>query len=108
YEPILADRMKRIIALDNPQLLGADENRFATALAYHDRDLEEELAVVDLTRRQMARILRLVPESAAGRVGVHSERGPKTLAELLTIANNHIPHHLTFIAEKRKALRLAG
>ena len=47
FDPILADRMKRIIALDKPPLIGADETRFAAALAYHDRDAEEELAIID-------------------------------------------------------------
>src|SRR5262249_38665657 len=28
FDPILADRMKRVIAEDKPQLIGADENRF--------------------------------------------------------------------------------
>jgi hypothetical protein len=37
-------------------------------------------------------------------VGVHTERGELTLEKLLTVANYHIPHHLPFIAEKRKAL----
>jgi uncharacterized damage-inducible protein DinB len=108
FEPILADRMKRVIALDQPQLLAADENRFAATLGYHQRDLEEELAVVDLTRRQMARILRLLPEDAASRVGVHSERGPRTLADLVSGATGHITHHLPFLAEKRRALGLPG
>src|ERR1700747_1321906 len=43
FETIGADRMKRIIAEDKPTLLGADEQRLAAALSYHDRDLEEEL-----------------------------------------------------------------
>ena len=104
FEPIMADRMKRVIALDRPQLLGADENQFAATLAYQDRDLEDELSLIEVTRRQLARILRQLPEEAASRVGVHNERGPKTLAELLTIATNHVNHHAPFIAEKRKAL----
>src|SRR5438270_3295980 len=58
FDPILADRMKRIIALDNPPLIGADENRFAAVLAYHERDVEEELTIIDKTRSQLARILR--------------------------------------------------
>src|SRR5690348_14567988 len=33
FDPIIADRMKRVIAEDRPQLLGADEQRFAAALA---------------------------------------------------------------------------
>jgi uncharacterized damage-inducible protein DinB len=106
FEPIMADRMKRIIALDRPQLLAADENLYAKALAYHERDLEEEVTLIETTRRQLARILRTLPESAADRIGIHSERGPKTLAELITVATNHVAHHLPFIAEKCKALGL--
>jgi DinB superfamily len=106
FDPILADRMKRIIAEDRPPLLGADEKRFAAALAYHDRDLEEELAIIENTRRQMARILRTLPEEALQRVGVHNERGPLSLERMLTITTNHIPHHVKFIAEKRRALGL--
>src|SRR4051812_34600586 len=40
FEPIMADRIKRIIALDRPTLIGADENRFVSTLAYHDRDID--------------------------------------------------------------------
>ena len=104
FEPILADRMKRIIAEDKPQLLGADENRFAAYLVYHERNLEEELALIEHTRSQMARILRTLPEEALQRVGVHNERGPLTLEKMLTITVNHIPHHVKFIQEKRQAL----
>ncbi len=105
FEPILADRMKRVIAEERPALIGADENRFAAALAYHDRDSEEELKIVETTRSQMAKILRKLPDAALERVGVHSERGPLTLEQLLTAAIRHIPHHVKFIEEKRRALR---
>jgi uncharacterized damage-inducible protein DinB len=107
FEPVLADRMKRIIALERPPLAAADENLYAAKLAYHARDLSEELAVIDVTRKQMARILRPLPDTALDRVGIHSERGPRTLAEILSGATNHIAHHLPFIAEKRKALGAA-
>jgi hypothetical protein len=106
FEPVYADRMKRVIALDNPTLLGADENRFRTALAYHDRDPEEELAIVERTRSQMARILRTLPDSALARAGVHNERGPLSLEKLLTSITGHITHHVRFIREKRAALGL--
>ena len=106
FDPIIADRMKRVIAEDRPTLLGADETRFAAALAYHQREVEEELAIVEKTRRQMTRILRALPDEALARVGVHNERGPRTLEQLLTGAAGHIPHHVKFILEKRKALGL--
>jgi uncharacterized damage-inducible protein DinB len=67
FDPIIADRMKRIIAEDRPQLLGASQEKFAAALAYHHRDLEEELTIVEMTRRQMARILQSLPAEALQR-----------------------------------------
>jgi hypothetical protein len=107
FDPILADRMKRIIAEDKPQLLGADEKHFAAALAYHQRELEEELTLIEKTRSQMARILRALPAEALNRVGVHNERGPLTLERMIATATNHIPHHVKFIQEKRQALGLS-
>jgi hypothetical protein len=106
FDPILADRMKRVIAEDRPQLVGADENRFAAALAYHERDPEEEVALIAHTRSQLARILRTLPDEALGRVGVYNERGPRTLEQLLTGATAHVGHHLQFVAQKRQALGL--
>jgi hypothetical protein len=106
FEPISADRMKRIIALDRPTLIGADENRFAAALAYHERDLEEELQIVERTRQQLARILRTLPATDLERIGFHNERGPRTLEQLLKEVTDHIPHHVKFILEKRRALGL--
>lgn len=108
FEPILVDRMKRIIALDNPLLMGADERAFARELAYHERDLGEELALIDAARRHFARVLRALPESALARTGIHSERGTRTLKDILAGATQHIFHHLPFIHEKRKALGLNG
>ncbi len=104
FDPIMADRLKRILAEDNPTLVGADENRFHAALAYHERDLEEELRIIESTRSQMARILRTCGESVLQRVGQHTERGPLTLETMLGYGVNHIPHHVQFIRAKRQAL----
>jgi uncharacterized damage-inducible protein DinB len=106
FEPVYADRMKRVIAEDNPSLLGADQNRFATRLAYQDRDVAEELDLMDQVRRQMARILRTLREDALKRSGLHNERGPQSLEQLLTTIIGHVPHHTKFVLEKRKALGL--
>jgi uncharacterized damage-inducible protein DinB len=106
FEPVYADRMKRVIALENPTLMGADEKLFAQRLAYHERDLEEELTILEATRRQMARILRTLKPADFQRKGQHNEAGPKTLDQLLTTITNHINHHVKFIEEKRRALGL--
>jgi hypothetical protein len=106
FEPILVDRMKRIIAFskDVPLLLAADENPFVKELKYHERDAEEELALIELTRKQMARIIRALTPEQLQLTGNHSKKGLVTLEKAIQMATNHIPHHLPFIAEKRKAL----
>lgn len=106
FEPVLADRMRRIAALNKPLLLVADENEFVKHLAYGSRDLEEELGLIEATRRQMARILRNLPEAALQRVGVHSEKGLVTLEQVIAGATKHIVGHLAHVGEKKKALGL--
>ena len=68
--------------------------------------VEEELALLVLTRRQMARILRRTPPEAFARKGTHTTAGPRTLLELLQSVTKHVDHHVTFIDEKRAALGL--
>ena len=99
-------RLKRVISEERPLLIGYDETRFAVSLAYHQRDLEEELAIFELSRQQMARILRTLPAEALARTGVHSERGLCTLEEMLQVEIDHVPHHVKFIVDKRRALGL--
>ena len=99
-------RMKRVIAEDRPLLIGYDESRFARALSYQERDLEEELAIFEQSRRQLARILRTLPASSWSRDGVHNERGLITLEEHLRVEVEHVSHQLKFVAEKRQALGL--
>jgi len=99
-------RIKRVIAEDKPLLIGYDEARFPTALGYNDRNVEAEPTLLDLMRRQMASILRKLPDAALSRVGIHSERGSVTLEEMIKIENDHILHHVRFVLEKRRALGL--
>jgi uncharacterized damage-inducible protein DinB len=103
-EQFFADRMKRTIASDRPLLLGAEGSRYPEPLSYHDRESGEELDLITLTRRQMARILRLLPAEAWSRTAVHSETGLVTLRQLVLHAVRHQEHHLRFVAEKRRAL----
>jgi hypothetical protein len=104
YEPIYADRMKRVIALNGPELPKGDPGLFAARLAYDRRDVDEELALIALTRKQMARILRALEAEDFQRQGGHSRDGALTLEALLQRITAHIPHHVRFIEEKRRAL----
>ncbi len=105
FEPVYADRMKRVIAEESPMILAGNPDLFALRLAYGERDLEEELQLITAVRRHVGRILRTLPPSDFEREGVHSESGPISLETLLRNITRHIPHHVQFIAEKRAALR---
>lgn len=107
-EQFFADRMKRTLAMDRPLLVGADGWLYPEAVHYHDRDPDEELALVGLTRGQTARILKLVPDGAWRREAVHTETGLVTLRQLLLHAIRHLEHHVAFIGEKRRALGLGA
>lgn len=104
FEPVYADRMKRVIAEETPQMMSGDPDLFAARLAYHDRDLDEELRLIEVVRGQMARILRTVDAATWSRTGRHSSDGLISLLTLLERITGHIPHHLPFILEKRKAM----
>ena len=103
-EQFFADRMKRTVAMDRPLLLGADGFRYPEPLCYQDHDLELELDLVAVTRRQTVHTLRLITPDAWQRTAVHSETGLVTLRQLLLHAVNHLRHHLRFVAEKRAAM----
>jgi hypothetical protein len=104
FEIVGADRIKRVIAEEKPTLPDGDEQAFAAKLAYHQRDWEEELQLIGAIRGQVTRILRTLNDADFARVGIHSAAGPLTLEQFVERAANHIPHHLKFITEKRKAL----
>lgn len=104
FEPVYVDRMTRVIAQEEPSFFGGDPDLFASRLAYSIRDMDEELKLIEACRVHMARILRSLEPADFARRGNHSENGPMTLEKLLSNIASHIPHHLPFIAEKRRAL----
>lgn len=103
-ELVLADRMKRIIAEDNPMLLSFDETRWAKHLEYGKQSAEDAVKMIELTRRQMARVLRALPDEVLERTGNHSQAGPIRLREIIDKATKHLDHHLEFIIDKREKL----
>lgn len=105
FEPVFVERFKRVVALDTPPLiLAADEERFLKHLRYHDRDVNEELDLIDATRRHAARFIRGLRPDELTRTGVHSLKGLQTLEQIIRTVTGHIAHHLPFVAEKRAAL----
>jgi hypothetical protein len=103
-ELVAIDRMKRILAEEKPLLVGYDENKFVANLSYEVQSAQDAAEIVDLARRQFARVLRRAPESAWARFGIHNERGKVTLGEQLEMYVKHLERHLSFAVDKRNKL----
>ena len=101
---ISADRMKRIIAEENPSLIGFDESRFVKNLFYGEQSVDDAVTVFELNRRNFARVLRKLPDAAFDRIGTHNERGKVTLGAMLQGSVKHVKHHMEFIVSKREKL----
>ena len=101
---IAADRMKRIIAEDQPALIGFDESAFARNLFYTQLDASAAAELFRANRLLMGEILRRLPESAFVRVGMHNQRGRVTLGQLVELYVRHLDHHMKFLKHKRQLL----
>lgn len=103
-EQVLADRIKRLIAEDEPTLQDFDENKWMAGLSYDLRSAEDAVAMVTLTRRSITEILRLQPDEAFARAGTHTALGKVTLEQVVRKAVGHLDHHLKFLYAKREAM----
>jgi hypothetical protein len=103
-EIVYADRMKRVLAEDNPTLFDADPDVFVPALHCQERPPEAELNLIAAVRAHMLPILTSCGAEDFERTGTHSTAGPLTLESLLQRVTHHLPHHVTFIEEKLRAM----
>jgi uncharacterized damage-inducible protein DinB len=101
---IASDRMKRVIAEENPAIIGYDETAFSQKLYYEKMDFAVAADVFKKNRELTAIILRSLPDAAFERAGMHNEAGRKTLADFVKTYVNHLEHHLAFLRKKRQMI----
>ena len=104
FEIVSADRVRRVLAEENPTLADGDPDLFVTGLKYGQRDTESELGQIKAIRRSLSQILHACDIEDFQRTAVHSADGPLTLETLVERITNHISHHVRFIEEKRQAM----
>ena len=100
-----SDRMKRLAAEDNPLLIGYNEDRFASRLFYQEQSTEDALTLFELNRKQFAFVLRKLAPETFERTGIHNEAGKVSLGTQVKKYNEHLDHHLKFIAAKRAKMK---
>lgn len=98
------DRMKRMLTEDIPLFFSADETAYAAKLFVHDQELDDALALLEVGRRQWARVLRKLPDEAFERTGVHNRSGLTSVGKMVASYVKHIDEHLKFVHGKRANL----
>jgi DinB superfamily len=100
-ELVGAQRFRQVIAEDNPALGAFDQDAWARNLDYARKQPKQSLESFRRVRAENYDLLKSLPESAFERTGVHCERGPLTLRQLLDIYADHAESH----ARQMQAIR---
>jgi hypothetical protein len=95
-----AIRLRRLIAEDAPVINGYDEVQFAKKLTT-DRPIEPSLEAMRWARESTAQILERLTEEDWLRAGTHSESGPYSVEDWLTIYASHGHDHAQQIDRSR-------
>jgi hypothetical protein len=95
-----AIRLRRLIAEDNPEIIGYDQEEYARIL-YYDRPIDPSLAVFNAVRMSTADILDRLSEEQWQRAGTHSESGSYSVLDWLQIYAVHAHEHADQIRRAR-------
>ncbi len=87
-------RCRRCIAEPGQRVMAYDENRWASALHYHDQDTDDALELFKWLRLRTAKLIQTVPESVWSHPMEHPENGTMTLDDWLDTYERHVPEHL--------------
>jgi DinB family protein len=102
-EMTAAVRLRLVLAVDNPQIVGYDQDEFARRLHY-DRPYEASMEAFKSSRRSTAEILERLSDAEWARSGTHTEKGPYSVERWLELYAAHAHKH----AEQIRVAREAG
>ncbi len=88
-----AIRLRRLIAEENPEIIGYDGDEFARKLHYRERPVQPSLDAIRSARETTASILKRLTEADWKRAGTHSEIGPYSVETWLGIYSKHCHEH---------------
>jgi hypothetical protein len=95
-------RLRRLIAEDDPVIVGYDEPEWARRLHY-DRPIGSSIAVLAAVRAASLQLLETLTPAEWDRTGTHSESGSYSVDHWLEIYANHAHEHADQIRAARAA-----
>src|SRR5579864_596475 len=94
-------RMRRVIAEPDPKLEAFDQDAWTQNLDYARRKTSQALETFRRIRGENYELLKELPPSAFEREGLHSERGPLSLKQLLQLMAEHAENHAAQMRTRR-------
>ena len=96
-------RCRRLIAEPGRALMDYDENQWATALDYHEQDIDDTLYLFKWLRGKTYTLIKSLPESTWANTAYHPENGDTTLDDWLDIYEAHVREHVEYMRQNLKA-----
>lgn len=106
-EIVYAFRYRLTIAQEDPLLPGFDQDAWTQRCRYSASDAGQSLADLRALRSMNLRVLEPLAPSDWTRRGVHAERGPETMDEMVRIAAAHDEIHVRQIRRIQNTLARA-
>jgi DinB family protein len=103
-EMVVSGRYRWILAHDEPELIGYDQDLWVDRLHQPTEDADELLALFEALRQANLALWARRPAAERDRVGLHRERGRESYGLTFTLLAGHDRFHL---AQARRALARA-
>ena len=97
-------RFRMILAHDRPTLAGYDQDLWAKRLGYAEADVHTALEDFARLRQANLRLFERASSADRERVGIHTERGEESIAQLIPTYAGHDIVHLRQIARIRRGV----
>ena len=94
-------RLRRLVAEENPVIVGYDGDTFAVRLRYADRPIEPALDAIAAARSTTAQILDRLTDAEWARTGTHTESGAYGVEQWLETYAVHCDDHADQIRRAR-------
>ncbi|HYN64660.1 MAG TPA: DinB family protein [Candidatus Limnocylindrales bacterium] len=104
-EMVASGRYRWILAHDQPELLGYDQDLWIDRLHHPPEGPDELLAAFEPLRRANLTLWRRTPEADRERIGMHSERGPESYGLTFTLIAGHDRFHFDQARRALESLR---
>ena len=101
-------RIRMVLAEDEPELTGYDQNRWVERFWLAGTGAPELIATFAFLRRLNLRLLEQATPADLARAGRHTERGPETIEHMIRLNAGHDLVHVAQLRRIRDAVSASG